>query len=200
MAGDIDRSKVTTTEGQLLLLINDKMDFIKSQDNRIGELEMTVTRSVAVVESVNNAISDFVRAMKTMEEKNIDMALKHQNMMKDIAQLLEQMVKNESRIKEIENAQRNGCPSSLNARERISLEMKHQEEKIQLLAVANGKNRDEINELNKAHGVNEEQISVANNRIKDLEAFQNKATWSLLGGGATIILMLISNFANMFKH
>ena len=200
MVADIDRSKVSTTEGQLLLIINDKMDFMKSQDNRIGELEMTVTRSVAVVESVNNAISDFVKTMKAMEEKNIDMALKHQNMMKDISSLLEKMVKNDSRIEKIEDAQRNGCPSSLSARKNIALELKHQEEKIQLLAVANGKNRDEINELNKSHGVNEEQISVANNRIKDLEAFQNKATWSLLGGGATIILMLISSFANMFKH
>ena len=199
MAGDIDRSKVTTTEGKLLLLINDKMDFMKSQDNRIGELEMTVTRSVAVVESVNSAISDFVKTMKAMEEKNIDMALKHQNMMKDISSLLEKMVKNDSRIEKIEDAQRNGCPSSLSARDHIALEMKHQEEKIQLLVVANGKNREEINELNKTHGVNEEQISVANNRIKDLEAFQNKATWSLLAGGASIIIMFISNFAQNLK-
>lgn len=199
MSGDIDRSKVTTTEGQLLLLINDKIDFMKSQDNRIGELEMTVTRSVAVVESVNNAILDLVRAMKTMEEKNIDMALKHQNMMKDISSLLEKMVKNDSRIEKIEDAQRNGCPSSLSARNNIALELKHQEEKIQLLVVANGKNIEEINELNKSHGVNEEQISVANNRIKDLETFQNKATWSLLAGGASIIIMFISNFAQNLK-
>ena len=199
MVGDIDRSKVTTTEGQLLLLINDKMDFMKSQDNRIGELEMTVTRSVAVVESVNNAISDFVKTMKAMEEKNIDMALKHQNMMKDISSLLEKMVKNDSRIEKIEDAQRNGCPSSLSARDRLTLEIRHQDEKIHTLETANSKNREEINELSKAYGVNEEQISVANNRIKDLEAFQNKATWSLLAGGASIIIMFISNFAHNLK-
>ena len=69
MVGDIDRSKIATTEGQLLLLINDKMDSIKNQENRIGELELTVTRSVAVIESVNSAISDFVKTMKAMEEK-----------------------------------------------------------------------------------------------------------------------------------
>lgn len=199
MVGDIDRSKIATTEGQLLLLINDKMDSIKNQENRIGELELTVTRSVAVIESVNSAISDFVKTMKAMEEKNIDMALKHQNMMKDISSLLEKMVKNDSRIEKIEDAQRNGCPSSLNARDRLTLEIRHQDEKIHTLETANSKNREEINELNKAHGVNEEQISVAKNRIKDLETFQNKATWSLLAGGASIIIMFISNFAQNLK-
>lgn len=199
MVGDIDRSKIATTEGQLLLLINDKMDSIKNQENRIGELELTVTRSVAVIESVNSAISDFVKTMKAMEEKNIDMALKHQNMMKDISSLLEKMVKNDSRIEKIEDAQRNGCPSSLNARDRLTLEIRHQDEKIHTLETANSKNREEINELSKAHGVNEEQINVANNRIKDLEAFQNKATWSLLAGGASIIIMFISNFAHNLK-
>lgn len=199
MVADIDRSKVSTTEGQLLLLINDKMDSIKNQENRIGELELTVTRSVAVIESVNSAISDFVKTMKAMEEKNIDMALKHQNMMKDISSLLEKMVKNDSRIEKIEDAQRNGCPSSLNARDRLTLEIRHQDEKIHTLETANSKNREEINELSKAHGVNEEQINVANNRIKDLEAFQNKATWSLLAGGASIIIMFISNFAHNLK-
>lgn len=199
MVGDIDRSKVSTTEGQLLLLINDKMDSIKNQENRIGELELTVTRSVAVIESVNSAISDFVKTMKAMEEKNIDMALKHQNMMKDISSLLEKMVKNDSRIEKIEDAQRNGCPSSLNARDRLTLEIRHQDEKIHTLEIANSKNREEINELSKAYGVNEEQINVANNCIKDLEAFQNKATWSLLAGGASIIIMFISNFAHNLK-
>lgn len=38
MVADIDRSKVSTTEGQLLLLINDKMDSIKNQENRIGDI------------------------------------------------------------------------------------------------------------------------------------------------------------------
>lgn len=199
MVGDIDRSKIATTEGQLLLLINDKMDSIKNQENRIGELELTVTRSVAVIESVNSAISDFVKTMKAMEEKNIDMALKHQNMMKDISSLLEKMVKNDSRIEKIEDAQRNGCPSSLNARDRLTLEIRHQDEKIHTLETANSKNREEINELSKAYGVNEEQINVANNRIKDLEVFQNKATWSLLAGGASIIIMFISNFAHNLK-
>lgn len=199
MVGDIDRSKIATTEGQLLLLINDKMDSIKNQENRIGELELTVTRSVAVIDSVNSAISDFVKTMKAMEEKNIDMALKHQNMMKDISSLLEKMVKNDSRIEKIEDAQRNGCPSSLSARDRLALEIRHQDEKIHTLETANSNNREEINELSKAHGVNEEQINVANNRIKDLEAFQNKATWSLLAGGASIIIMFISNFAHNLK-
>lgn len=38
MVADIDRSKIATTEGKLLLLINDKMDSIKNKEIGIGDI------------------------------------------------------------------------------------------------------------------------------------------------------------------
>lgn len=200
MAEEIKACHVNSVTDQLLIQIRDEMRDMQKQDARIAELEVSSTRMVSAVENVNKTIEDFVNAIKKMEDKTINIYVENQSIMKDIKAILENQSKNDARFSSIEKAQRDGCPSSLGARERIALELKHIEKEIKILATASGKNREEINALQHETGVQKEQISVSNNRLKDLESFQTRTTWAILGGGATMILSLIGTVFNFLKH
>lgn len=200
MSEEIKACHVNSVTDQLLIQIRDGMRDIQNQDERIAELEISSSRMVSAVENVNSTIVEFVNTLKKMEDKTINLYIENQSIMKDVKAILENQSKNDARFLSIEKAQRDGCPSSLGARERIALEIKHIEKEMQIFATANGKNCEEINALQHETGVQKEQISVANNRLKDLESFQTRTTWTILGGSATMILSLIGTVFNFLKH
>lgn len=205
---------MTTPEGQVLLQVLNEIKAMKSQEdkvdslkNRVDDQEKSITIMAKSTESINKTLDDFLRTMKHTEEKTIDIAMKNQETMMEIKNAISLFTSIESRIAKVENNQVLGCPSSLGARDRIALELKHTEEKMQILATANGKNRDEINELHTMQDVQKEKIVVANNRIGDLEKFQEgyekwkeSLYWKLIVGAAGVILALIGTIFNMIKN
>jgi len=170
----IGSSKVATEQ------LSKELKSVKAQVNDQGK---SISVVVATSENLNRALNDFIVLLKELQEE--DRAFKkdyqaqqakhwaNQDSTTDkIGRLLEEQNETKVELKEIKDMQVKGCPFTTNLKLAVELEFKHQATVVENLKTATEKNREEIKVLQSDCNVHKEKISVSNNRLEDLEKYQ----------------------------
>ena len=178
----------TSTTGELLKQITLKMDSIHTSrevnDRLANELKQISTKVddhdkslmmiAKVMEDMNSNFHEFTNTVKDMQKESSEYQKQNQSIMMKMENVLTIMSKYEPRFEKIEAKQIDGCPSSLAARQALASETKHLESQLESVKKGTDKNREELNEIKAKQDVAIEQIKVGNNRLSDLEVFENE--------------------------
>ena len=151
---------------------------LKAVATKVDDHDKSIILVAKAMEDINKNMTSFTDTIKDMQRESSTFQRENQKIMMKLEQVLEGMAKTEPRLLRLEDKQITGCPSFLNFKAQRDSELKHWEDVKQTLITATSKNRGEIDELAKGMAVLVEQKSVANNRIGDLEKFEeNFRTW-----------------------
>lgn len=159
--------------------MNDKLlQDLKAVATKVDDHDKSIILVAKAMEDINKNMTSFTDTIKDMQRDSNIFQRENQKIMMKLEQVLEGMAKTEPRLLRLEDKQITGCPSFLNFKAQRDSELKHWEDVKQTLLTAISKNRSEIDELTRGMAVLAEQKSVANNRIDDLEKFEeNFGTW-----------------------
>lgn len=151
---------------------------LKAVATKVDDHDKSIILVAKAMEDINKNMTSFTDTIKDMQRDSNIFQRENQKIMMKLEQVLEGMAKTEPRLLRLEDKQITGCPSFLNFKAQRDSELKHWEDVKQTLLTATSKNRSEIDELTRGMAVLAEQKSVANNRIGDLEKFEeNFGTW-----------------------
>ena len=151
---------------------------LKAVATKVDDHDKSIILVAKAMEDINKNMTSFTDTIKDMQRDSNTFQRENQKIMMKLEQVLEGMAKTEPRLLRLEDKQITGCPSFLNFKAQRDSELKHWEDVKQTLLTATSKNRSEIDELTRGMAVLAEQKSAANNRIGDLEKFEeNFGTW-----------------------
>ena len=151
---------------------------LKAVATKVDDHDKSIILVAKAMEDINKNMTSFTDTIKDMQRESNTFQRENQKIMMKLEQVLEGMAKTEPRLLRLEDKQITGCPSFLNFKAQRDSELKHWEDVKQTLITATSKNRGEIDELTRGMAVLVEQKSVANNRIGDLEKFEESfGTW-----------------------
>lgn len=208
MSIDVNEKAEGTTFGTLLSRLTEGVEKLNEKhDTRLAKVEGKVNdmeRAISVVSTALDNISDVIKVQQEENKKQNEKLTEHwhnQDMMnKQLKDILIKLTQTEHRFSKIEDRQLNGCPSFKNFEKVREEQLKRYEAILDKLTAASIRNREEIESLKvlveanaKTIGILAEQIKVANNRIKDLEADQKKGMWLIIGAFVAIVGTLIKS-------
>ena len=159
--------------------------------NQLGDHEKTLTLMSKVVEDINKNLDRFASANETLTKEMAEHYHVQDKIMTKMEAILENMAKYEVRLQKIEDRQLNGCPNFINFTKTRDEQLKRYENILESLTTGVKRNREEINGLINRCDVVTEKISVANNRIKELEDAQKKGMWLIITAFLAILGTLI---------
>ena len=159
--------------------------------NQLGDHEKTLTLMSKVVEDINKNLDRFASANETLTKEMTEHWHLQDKIMTKMEAILENMAKYEDRLAKIEDREINGCPNFINFTKTRDEQLKRYENILESLTTGVKRNREEINGLINRCDVVTEKISVANNRIKELEDAQKKGMWLIITAFLAILGTLI---------
>ena len=159
--------------------------------NQLGDHEKTLTLMSKVVEDINKNLDRFASANETLTKEMAQHWHIQDKIMTKMEAILENMAKYEDRLAKIEDREINGCPNFINFTKTRNEQLKRYENILESLTTGVKRNREEINGLINRCDVVTEKISVANNRIKELEDAQKKGMWLIITAFLAILGTLI---------
>jgi len=140
--------------------------------NKVDDHDRSLTLVSKVVEDINKNLERFADESESLRREMTAHWSAQDKILSKMENVLEKIASYELRFQKVEERQINGCPNFL----------------------TNQHNRKEIDDLNSRCAVTMEKLSVANNRIKDLEDDRNKGMWLIVGGFVGILVALIQGF------
>lgn len=160
--------------------------------NKVSDHDLAIVTMAKAVEDMNKTFTNLADTFKEGREDLVKFQreiaefqkqyqieqVKHwsaqDSIMKEIRLMLDGMSKYEKKFDVIEQRQINGCPALLGFKEKRNSELAHWEDVKQTLLTAASRNREEIDKLTAAVAVLSQQVKVEQNRVDDLETFQQK--------------------------
>ena len=179
---------------------------LKAVTTKVDDHDKSIILVAKAMEDINKNMTSFTDTIKDMQKESNVFQRENQKIIMKLEQVLEGMAKTEPRLLKLEDKQITGCPSFLSFKSQRDSELKHWEDVKQTLLTATSRNRSEIDTLIKDVAVLAEQKTEANNRIGDLEKFEEGfGTWkeniykaliangiALLGAIATIAWNIVT--------
>ena len=179
---------------------------LKAVTTKVDDHDKSIILVAKAMEDINKNMMSFTDTIKDMQKESNVFQRENQKIIMKLEQVLEGMAKTEPRLLKLEDKQITGCPSFLSFKSQRDSELKHWEDVKQTLLTATSRNRSEIDTLIKDVAVLAEQKTEANNRIGDLEKFEEGfGTWkeniykaliangvALLGAIATIAWNIVT--------
>lgn len=179
---------------------------LKAVTTKVDDHDKSIILVAKAMEDINKNMTSFTDTIKDMQKESNVFQRENQKIIMKLEQVLEGMAKTEPRLLKLEDKQITGCPSFLSFKSQRDSELKHWEDVKQTLLTATSRNRSEIDTLIKDVAVSAEQKTEANNRIGDLEKFEEGfGTWkeniykaliangvALLGAIATIAWNIVT--------
>ena len=179
---------------------------LKAVTTKVDDHDKSIILVAKAMEDINKNMTSFTDTIKDMQKESNVFQRENQKIIMKLEQVLEGMAKTEPRLLKLEDKQITGCPSFLSFKSQRDSELKHWEDVKQTLLTATSRNRSEIDTLMKDVAVLAEQKTEANNRIGDLEKFEEGfGTWkeniykaliangvALLGAIATIVWNIVT--------
>lgn len=179
---------------------------LKAVTTKVDDHDKSIILVAKAMEDINKNMTSFTDTIKDMQKESNVFQRENQKIIMKLEQVLEGMAKTEPRLLKLEDKQITGCPSFLSFKSQRDSELKHWEDVKQTLLTATSRNRSEIDTLVKDVAVLAEQKTEANNRIGDLEKFEEGfGTWkeniykaliangvALLGAIATIAWNIVT--------
>ena len=179
---------------------------LKAVTTKVDDHDKSIILVAKAMEDINKNMTSFTDTIKDMQKESNVFQRENQKIIMKLEQVLEGMAKTEPRLLKLEDKQITGCPSFLSFKSHRDSELKHWEDVKQTLLTATSRNRSEIDTLIKDVAVLAEQKTEANNRIDDLEKFEEGfGTWkeniykaliangvALLGAIATIAWNIVT--------
>jgi len=176
------------------------MDDLENLRSKVDDHDKSLMLMSKAVEDINKNLDRFV----TSNEKLANDMTKHWHVqdktMDKLEVILEKMTDGEARFRKIEERQVTGCPSFKNFMENRANELKRWEMLFDGMIKNTKQNADDIEAVEKIVSVHTEKISVANNRIADIEKWQERAVIALITNAFGVIGTLIAVIWGMVKH
>lgn len=160
--------------------------------NKVSDHDLAIVTMAKAVEDMNKTFTNLAGTLKEGREDLVKFQketaefqkqyqieqVKHwsaqDSIMKEIRLVLDGMSKYEKKFDVIEQRQLNGCPALLGFKEKRNSDLARWEDVKQTLLTAVSKSREEIDKLTATVAVLSQQVKVEQNRVNDLEAFQQK--------------------------
>ena len=167
-------------------------NMVSELKNKVSDHDLAIVTMAKAVEDMNKTFTNLASTFKEGREDLVKFQretaefqkqyqieqVKHwgtqDSIMKEIRLVLDSMSKYEKKFDAIEQRQLNGCPSFLNFKDKRDAELKHWEDVKQTLLATTTKNREDIDKLVATIAVLTQQIKVEQNRMDDIEIFQEK--------------------------
>ena len=167
-------------------------NMVSELKNKVSDHDLAIVTMAKAVEDMNKTFTNLAGTFKEGREDLVKLQretaefqkqyqieqVKHwgtqDSIMKEIRLVLDGMSKYEKKFEAIEQRQLTGCPNFKNFESKRDAELKHWEDVKQALLTATTKNREDMDKLVATVAVLAQQIKVEQNRMDDIEVFQEK--------------------------